>query len=92
MCNAYTSIIEYAVDDNAAKTLQVTPTLTGDTADRLKVAIADAKASKSMLCVLAAGEPTVIVKGKGKGGRNQHLALQVGLCVIIIIVVIYLVS
>jgi glycerate 2-kinase len=26
-------------------------------------------------CVLAGGEPTVTIKGKGKGGRNQELAL-----------------
>lgn len=29
------------------------------------------------LCLLAGGEPTVIVKGKGKGGRNTELALAV---------------
>jgi len=26
-------------------------------------------------CILAGGETTVVVKGKGRGGRNQHLAL-----------------
>ena len=32
------------------------------------------KANKK-ICLLFAGEPTVKVKGKGLGGRNQHLAL-----------------
>jgi len=31
---------------------------------------------KKPACILMGGEPTVIVKGKGKGGRNQHLALM----------------
>ncbi|KPP78042.1 glycerate kinase-like [Scleropages formosus] len=30
-------------------------------------------------CVLAGGEPTVQLIGKGRGGRNQELALRVGL-------------
>ncbi|KAG9336060.1 hypothetical protein JZ751_003326 [Albula glossodonta] len=30
-------------------------------------------------CLLAGGEPTVQLTGKGKGGRNQELALRVGL-------------
>ncbi|XP_044071658.1 glycerate kinase isoform X2 [Siniperca chuatsi] len=30
-------------------------------------------------CLLAGGEPTVELTGKGRGGRNQELALQVGL-------------
>lgn len=30
-------------------------------------------------CVLAGGEPTVELTGKGQGGRNQELALRVGL-------------
>lgn len=30
-------------------------------------------------CLLAGGEPTVQLTGKGRGGRNQELALQVGL-------------
>nr|XP_022913512.1 glycerate kinase [Onthophagus taurus] len=28
------------------------------------------------ICIIGAGEPTVVVKGKGKGGRNQELALR----------------
>ncbi|XP_031699660.1 glycerate kinase [Anarrhichthys ocellatus] len=30
-------------------------------------------------CLLAGGEPTVALTGKGRGGRNQELALRVGL-------------
>jgi glycerate-2-kinase len=33
------------------------------------------KKDNKKICLLFAGEPTVIVKGKGLGGRNQHLAL-----------------
>ncbi|MGH0118385.1 UNVERIFIED_CONTAM: hypothetical protein FKN15_047790 [Acipenser sinensis] len=29
------------------------------------------------LCLLSGGEPTVQLRGKGKGGRNQELALRV---------------
>lgn len=32
--------------------------------------------TKSKKCLVFGGEPTVLVKGTGKGGRNQHLALQ----------------
>lgn len=32
--------------------------------------------NKKGICLIAAGEPTIHVKGKGKGGRNQHMALQ----------------
>jgi hydroxypyruvate reductase len=31
-------------------------------------------------CVLAGGETTVTIRGKGKGGRNQELALAAALC------------
>ncbi len=31
--------------------------------------------SSKKICLLFAGEPTINLKGKGKGGRNQHLAL-----------------
>ncbi len=31
------------------------------------------------LCVLSGGEPTVTLRGKGKGGRNQEFALAAGL-------------
>ncbi|XP_034022163.1 glycerate kinase [Thalassophryne amazonica] len=30
-------------------------------------------------CLLAGGEPTVVLTGKGRGGRNQELALRVGI-------------
>lgn len=31
------------------------------------------------ICIIGAGEPTVVVTGKGKGGRNQQLALSFSL-------------
>ncbi|KAG8523915.1 Glycerate kinase [Galemys pyrenaicus] len=42
--------------------------------DTLK-AVAEAKGP---ICLLAGGEPTVHLQGLGKGGRNQELALRVG--------------
>nr|ABZ08922.1 putative MOFRL family protein [uncultured marine crenarchaeote HF4000_APKG5N21] len=32
---------------------------------------------KKNSCIIFGGEPTVQVKGKGKGGRNQELVLQI---------------
>ncbi|XP_057702755.1 glycerate kinase isoform X2 [Corythoichthys intestinalis] len=34
---------------------------------------------RGVTCVLAGGEPTVELTGKGRGGRNQELAMRVGL-------------
>ncbi|KAI4463008.1 glycerate kinase [Holotrichia oblita] len=31
------------------------------------------------ICLIGAGEPTLVVRGKGRGGRNQELALRVSL-------------
>ncbi|XP_077428500.1 glycerate kinase [Vanacampus margaritifer] len=35
--------------------------------------------ARGATCVLAGGEPTVELSGKGRGGRNQELAMRVGL-------------
>ncbi|XP_066553791.1 glycerate kinase [Amia ocellicauda] len=35
--------------------------------------------SRGAVCLLAGGEPTVQLRGGGRGGRNQELALRVGL-------------
>ncbi|XP_005410407.1 PREDICTED: glycerate kinase [Chinchilla lanigera] len=43
--------------------------------EEVLVAIAE---TKSPVCLLAGGEPTVQLQGSGKGGRNQELALRVG--------------
>ncbi len=34
-----------------------------------------ASGSRNPLCIIAGGETTVTIKGKGKGGRNQEMAL-----------------
>ncbi|XP_048462574.1 glycerate kinase isoform X2 [Rhincodon typus] len=39
----------------------------------------EAQSSKKSICLLAGGETTVQLQGKGKGGRNQELALHVAL-------------
>lgn len=36
----------------------------------------EAVSSKSGLCIMSGGEPTVLVHGNGVGGRNQELALR----------------
>lgn len=42
-----------------------------------KVAEASSKRGGNGVCLLAGGEPTVRVRGRGLGGRNQELALRV---------------
>ncbi len=37
------------------------------------------KAGDAPICLLAGGETTVQIKGKGKGGRNQEMALAAGI-------------
>lgn len=39
------------------------------------VAVLRSFISEKRLCVLGAGEPSVVVRGNGRGGRNQQLAL-----------------
>jgi hydroxypyruvate reductase len=54
--------------------------LTGDVAAAAADVVAAAKgARKGQACLIFGGETTVVLKGKGKGGRNQELALRVAL-------------
>uniref|UniRef100_UPI00398EF57D glycerate kinase isoform X1 n=1 Tax=Pristiophorus japonicus TaxID=55135 RepID=UPI00398EF57D len=41
--------------------------------------VEDTLSSRKPICLLAGGETTVRLQGKGKGGRNQELALRVAL-------------
>lgn len=43
------------------------------------IEIIDTLRSTKTLCLIAGGEPTIKVTGKGKGGRNQELVLIMGL-------------
>ncbi|XP_072506310.1 glycerate kinase [Notamacropus eugenii] len=45
---------------------------------KLEEVLGAVEEAKGPVCLLAGGEPTVRVQGSGKGGRNQELALRVG--------------
>lgn len=45
---------------------------------QLEEALEAVAKAKGPVCLLAGGEPTVQLQGSGKGGRNQELALHVG--------------
>lgn len=45
---------------------------------QLKEALEAVVRARGPVCLLAGGEPTVQLQGSGKGGRNQELALRVG--------------
>ncbi|XP_044530380.1 glycerate kinase [Gracilinanus agilis] len=45
---------------------------------RLEEALEAVEGAKGPVCLLAGGEPTVRLQGSGRGGRNQELALRVG--------------
>src|SRR6185437_11684133 len=49
--------------------------VTGDVQD-LSSGIARTFSDKKMNCIIFGGESTVVVTGKGKGGRNQELVLR----------------
>lgn len=66
--------------------LILTDTLTGEAREvaadliaQARVMAKDIKAGHKPLCLLAGGETTVNLRGKGKGGRNQEMALAAAL-------------
>ncbi|XP_062402247.1 glycerate kinase [Sardina pilchardus] len=66
----------------ADKVLQLGPEVGVESWDlmrTLKVLEDSRDESWGATCLLAGGEPTVQLTGKGRGGRNQELALRVGL-------------
>ncbi len=66
----------------AAKILQLGPEVgveSWDLCRTMNVLVNERKEGWGATCLLAGGEPTVQLTGKGRGGRNQELALRVGL-------------
>ncbi|XP_017263479.1 glycerate kinase [Kryptolebias marmoratus] len=66
----------------AAEMLKLGPDVgmeTWDLCRTMKVLDDGRKEGWGATCLLAGGEPTVELTGKGRGGRNQELALRVGL-------------
>lgn len=49
--------------------------LSGTARDGWRHVLADARAARRPRCVIASGETTVEVRGRGRGGRNQELAV-----------------
>ncbi|KTF91008.1 hypothetical protein cypCar_00028204 [Cyprinus carpio] len=66
----------------AAEILQLGPEVgveSWDLCRTMNVLVEERKEGWGATCLLAGGEPTVQLTGKGRGGRNQELALRVGL-------------
>lgn len=66
----------------AAEILQLGPQVgieSWDLCRTMNVLVEERKEGWGATCLLAGGEPTVQLTGKGRGGRNQELALRVGL-------------
>ncbi|XP_051568258.1 glycerate kinase [Myxocyprinus asiaticus] len=66
----------------AAQILQLGPEVgieSWDLCRTMQVLEEERKEGWGATCLLAGGEPTVQLTGKGRGGRNQELALRVGL-------------
>lgn len=54
----------------------ITDTLKGDIKEAGRFLLAEVQRhSKHPVCLISGGETTVVVKGRGTGGRNMHLAL-----------------
>ncbi|XP_042614656.1 glycerate kinase-like isoform X1 [Cyprinus carpio] len=66
----------------AAEILQLGPEVgveSWDLCRTINMLVEERKEDWGVTCLLAGGEPTVQLTGKGRGGRNQELALRVGL-------------
>ncbi len=65
----------------------ITEKMMGEAREQAEALISEARAAcgkpasgSAPLCLLAGGETTVSIRGKGKGGRNQEMALKAALC------------
>lgn len=72
-----------ALEAAAAKALSLgyTPRIVSESLEGLAQEVAariyaDISTAPSKTCLLYGGEPTVVITGKGKGGRNQHVVLH----------------
>lgn len=68
--------VKKILDEKGVESSYIQKSVNGDVMAVAKELLSNVeKSHKSKHCYIAGGESTVVVKGKGKGGRNQHLAL-----------------
>ncbi len=80
--NVLVATNDIALEAAAAKAREIgyrakilSPPLAGDAETQAGRFVSELKDSPAGTCLLWGGEPTVVVKGSGKGGRNQQFAL-----------------
>lgn len=73
-----TKVSEYYINLSKAYSESKDLSSAMSTADFPLLPFPELSQSSQSIVFIAGGEPTVVVRGKGKGGRNQELALRVG--------------
>ncbi|XP_060836650.1 glycerate kinase [Rhopalosiphum padi] len=79
VCDVYA---DGAADAKRKERLKISSTSVvggGVDVEHLTGSVVEASSRGRGLCILSGGEPTVVVRGSGLGGRNQELALRVAM-------------